>query len=245
MQKLFCLVSWLSVSFITGGEKSNSIKSSYSPLLHINMTHISSPRNEFIRGIKESSPILIGLLPWALILGIQGGQKGMSWLEMLLMTGMNFAGGSEFATVNLWAEPLPILLIATITFMINSRHILMGAALAPHMKEIPLKKAVPALFFMCDESWAMAFSEIQKRKAAGIQYAFLYGRMLYPLHYLDRVCHFRRGSRTYVRQCGRLGIRHGVSCRISGFIERDVEKFFRIKTLVCQPVCCICRLPNR
>lgn len=114
------------------------------------MTHISSPRNEFIRGIKESSPMLIGLLPWALILGMQGGQKGMSWLEMLLMTGMNFAGGSEFATVNLWAEPLPILLIATVTFMINSRHILMGAALAPHLKEIPLKKAVPALFFMCD-----------------------------------------------------------------------------------------------
>ena len=34
--------------------------------------------------------MLIGLLPWALILGMQGGQKGMSWLEMLLMTGMNF-----------------------------------------------------------------------------------------------------------------------------------------------------------
>lgn len=110
------------------------------------MTHISSPRNEFIRGIKESSPMLIGLLPWALILGMQGGQKGMSWLEMLLMTGMNFAGGSEFATVNLWAEPLPILLIATVTFMINSRHILMGAALAPHLKEIPLKKPCPHCF---------------------------------------------------------------------------------------------------
>ncbi len=76
----------------------------------------------------------------------------MARLEMLLMTGMNFAGGSEFATVNLWAEPLPVLLIATITFMINSRHILMGAALATHLKGIPLKKAAPALFFMCDES---------------------------------------------------------------------------------------------
>lgn len=92
----------------------------------------------------------------------------MGRLEMLLMTGMNFAGGSEFATVNLWAAPLPILLITTITFMINSRHILMGAALALHLKGIPLKKAAPALLFMCDESRAMAFSEIQKRKAAGL-----------------------------------------------------------------------------
>ena len=125
------------------------------------MNHTVSPQSEFLRGIKETSPMLIGLLPWALILGMQGGQKGMSWLEMLLMTGMNFAGGSEFAAVNLWANPLPILLIATVTFMINSRHILMGAAIAPYMRDIPLKKAMPALFVMCDESWAMAFAEIQ------------------------------------------------------------------------------------
>ena len=119
------------------------------------MNHTASPRSEFLRGIKECSPMLIGLLPWALILGMQGRQKGMSWLEMLLMTGMNFAGGSEFAAVNLWADPLPILLIATVTFMINSRHILMGAAIAPYMRDMPLKKAMPALFVMCDESWAM------------------------------------------------------------------------------------------
>ena len=118
------------------------------------MTHPNSPQSEFLRGIKETSPMLIGLLPWALILGMQGGQKGMSWLEMLMMTGMNFAGGSEFAAVNLWTNPLPILIIATVTFMINSRHILMGAAIAPYMRDMPLKKAMPALFFMCDENWA-------------------------------------------------------------------------------------------
>ena len=111
------------------------------------MTPPNSPQSEFLRGIKETSPMLIGLLPWALILGMQGGQKGMSWLEMLMMTGMNFAGGSEFAAVNLWANPLPILLIATVTFMINSRHILMGAAIAPYMRDMPLRKAMPALFF--------------------------------------------------------------------------------------------------
>ena len=129
---------------------------------------MNTPRSEFIRGIKECSPMLIGLLPWALILGVQGGQKGMSWLEMLMMTMMNFAGGSEFAAVNLWAQPLPILLIATVTLMINSRHILMGAALAPYLKELQLKKAMPTLFFMCDESWAMGLAEAQKRKAQGL-----------------------------------------------------------------------------
>lgn len=113
------------------------------------MTHTASPRDEFIRGIKESSPMLIGLLPWALILGMQGGQKGMGRLEMLLMTGMNFAGGSEFATVNLWAEPLPILPIATITFMINSRHILMGGgACHAHERNTAEKNRTRAAFYV-------------------------------------------------------------------------------------------------
>lgn len=127
-----------------------------------------SPRREFFRGMKDCSPMLIGLLPFAIILGVQGGQKGMSWLEMLLMTGMNFAGGSEFAAVGLWKQPLPLLLIATVTLMINSRHILMGAALTPYMKKAPLKKILPSLFFMCDESWALGLAEAQKRKASGL-----------------------------------------------------------------------------
>lgn len=132
------------------------------------MTENESSRLEFFRGARESAPMLIGLLPFAMILGVQGGQKGMSWLEMLLMTGMNFAGGSEFAAVNLWAHPQPIWLIATVTFMINSRHILMGAALAPFLRDMPLKKALPALFFMCDESWAMGLAEVRRRQALGL-----------------------------------------------------------------------------
>ena len=121
--------------------------------------HALSPttRSEFVRGIRESGPLLIGLLPFALILGMQGGQKGMSWLEMLLMTGMH---------------PLPIALIAGMTLMINSRHILMGAALAPYLRHLPMKKILPALFFMCDESWAMGMAEARKRRTLGLSAAF-------------------------------------------------------------------------
>ena len=204
------------------------------------MNHTVSPQSEFLRGIKETSPMLIGLLPWALILGMQGGQKGMSWLEMLLMTGMNFAGGSEFAAVNLWANPLPILLIATVTFMINSRHILMGAAIAPYMRDIPLKKAMPALFVMCDESWAMAFAEIQKRKAAGLpafNMPFLCRRVLYFVCNLDWFCGVWRGSRSDVRRCSGMGLRHGVSGGVFGVTARYVEELCGFTPLVCQPDC--------
>lgn len=132
------------------------------------MTGAPAVRAEFARGVRECLPVLVGMLPFALILGVRGGQKGMSPPEMMLMTGLNFAGGSEFAAVGLWGNPLPVLLIIAVTLMINSRHILMGAALAPYLKNLPLKKALPALFFMTDESWAMGMADIHKRKQAAL-----------------------------------------------------------------------------
>ncbi|KLT72601.1 branched-chain amino acid ABC transporter permease [Neisseria arctica] len=132
------------------------------------MNQPDSPRSEFFRGMKDCLPILVGILPFALILGVQGGQKGMTIVEMPLMAGLNFAGGSEFAAVGLWQHPLPIVLILAVTFMINTRHILMGAALAPYIRHMPMKKVLPLLFVMTDESWAMAFADINRRKAAGL-----------------------------------------------------------------------------
>lgn len=122
---------------------------------------------EFKRGVKEVMPILIGIVPFGLILGVQAGQNGMSWLETSLMMGLNFAGGSEFAVVGLWQDPLPVLLILTTTFMINSRHILMGAALAPYIRHLPKRKLLPTLFFMIDESWALGIAEVKRREQMG------------------------------------------------------------------------------
>lgn len=127
-----------------------------------------STLSEFRRGIKESMPIIIGMVPFALILGAQAARKGMSWLETVLMMGLNFAGGSEFAAVGLWHSPLPVFLIIGTTLLINSRHILMGIAFIPFIRHLPLKKLLPALFVMTDESWAMSLADARRRQQAGL-----------------------------------------------------------------------------
>ena len=125
------------------------------------------PRSrEIIRGVKDSVPMQIGFIPFALVLGAQAIQQGLPTAAVPLMTGLNFAGGSEFAAVALWTYPPHLVLIAAITLLVNSRHVLMGAALAPFIRHLSKRKALAALFFMCDESWAMALADIRKKKAA-------------------------------------------------------------------------------
>jgi 4-azaleucine resistance transporter AzlC len=120
-------------------------------------------RAELQRGIKAAVPVMLGFLPFALVLGAQAAQKGMSVLEVPLMTGLNFGGGSEFAAVELWTSPPHVLAIVAVTLLINSRHLLMGAALAPLLRGIPKRRVLPALFLMCDESWALGMADARQR----------------------------------------------------------------------------------
>lgn len=109
----------------------------------------------------------MAVAPYAAILGAQASQVGLSMAEIAAMTALNFAGGSEFAAIRLWSAVPPVLMIVMVTFLINSRHIVMGAALAPHLRQRPLRSVLPALFFMADEGWALSQADIQKRRASG------------------------------------------------------------------------------
>jgi predicted branched-subunit amino acid permease len=129
----------------------------------------TSPWSEFRRGLAAMAPALLGLVPFALVLGAEAARKGLSPLEVLLLCGMNFAGGSEFVAVELWNHPIPFLLIVGMTLLVNSRHILMGAALAPHLRHLPKRKALVALFFMADEVWAFGIHDARRRGGLGAE----------------------------------------------------------------------------
>lgn len=126
-----------------------------------------SLRAEFRRGVTSASPLLAAILAYGMVLGAQATQKGFRLLEVPLMTASNYAGGSEFAAINLWDSPPPVLLIAAMTLLINSRHLIMGAALTPFIRHLSRRKALAALFFMSDESWALAYTDIRNQADRG------------------------------------------------------------------------------
>ncbi|MGO2958482.1 MAG: AzlC family ABC transporter permease [Acetobacter sp.] len=121
-----------------------------------------STRMEVLRGLRSAFPIMLGFIPFGLVLGAQARMRGFALFEVPMMTGLNFGGGSEFAAVGLWTSPPHILLIVGVTFLVNSRHLLMGAALAPHLRAVPRNKMLFCLFFMCDETWALSLTDARK-----------------------------------------------------------------------------------
>lgn len=142
------------------------------------MTH-SSVASEMLRGFVRGLPLICGCLPLGFILGVQASQHGMSVLTTVLMTGLNFAGGSEFAAVALWSAAPPVAVVIFSTWLINSRHIVLGASLALHTRRLtPLQNAF-VFFFMCDEVWTLTTADIAARKRAGAASEDLFS---FPFH---------------------------------------------------------------
>lgn len=132
----------------------------------------TSTKTELLRGIRAGSHLMIGFLPFGLVLGAQAIQKGLSIAEITLMTSLSFAGGSDFAAIQVWTWPPQTLLIVLMTFLINSRYILMSASITPYIQHLPKRKSLPMLFLLGDAMWAMSLTDSTKRMSKGIHPGF-------------------------------------------------------------------------
>lgn len=107
-------------------------------------------------GLRDIAPVFVAAIPIGLLFGALCAGKGLSMAEAGLMSLLVFAGGAQFAAVELWTYPVPVAALAFSTLLINARHILMGASLAPKLGHFTLPQRLAAMYFLTDESWALA-----------------------------------------------------------------------------------------
>ncbi len=133
------------------------------------LNSLNKTRVGFGAGVVDILPMLVGMVPFGLLVGAMGTQAGLDVWEVVLMSSAVFAGASQFIALDMWTSPLPALALIGTTFLVNLRHVLMGAAAAPHIKSLPVWVRYPFLYAMADENWAMAIRKISmdKKIAAG------------------------------------------------------------------------------
>jgi branched chain amino acid efflux pump len=75
--------------------------------------------------------------------------------------------------VQIWREPVPVALLILTTLMVNLRHVLLGAAIAPYLKPWPTARTYLSLFFLSDEIWALALRRALRGELSQGYYAGL------------------------------------------------------------------------
>lgn len=115
-----------------------------------------SVRREIRDGIRDILPPAIAGIPIGLLFGALAVGKDLTVPEVMLMSASIFAGGAQFAALDLWAKPLPAFALIFSTLLINSRHVLMGASLTPKTGRFRPWQRFLGFSAMADENWAFA-----------------------------------------------------------------------------------------
>lgn len=116
----------------------------------------SDARADARDGVRDILPAALAAVPIGFLYGALCTAKGLSPLETALMSALVFAGGAQFAAVELWSVSIPIGALAFSTLLINARHVLMGASLAAKLGAFSRRQRLLGLFFMADENWALS-----------------------------------------------------------------------------------------
>lgn len=111
---------------------------------------------EFLRGARDTIPLLLGALPFGLIYGALAVSAGLSREAAILMSAIVFAGSAQFIAVGLFAAGTPGLVIIATTLVVNLRHMLYSATLLPHLGKLSLAWRVPLAFWLTDETFAVS-----------------------------------------------------------------------------------------
>ena len=128
---------------------------------------------DFHTGQVAILPICLSAIPFALVLGALSAKKGWQIWELAAMSGIIFAGASQFILIEQWTAERSVIVLWGIVFLVNARHILMGAAIAPAMaSQMNMRQSLIALFFLTDEIWAVS---LKRAKSFSLSFAFMIG----------------------------------------------------------------------
>ena len=127
-------------------------------------------RQDLRRGLLASLPLAPGVIVFGLLYGMMARQVGFSPFEAWAMSAIVHAGSAQFIALGMWPTAGAAAIILT-TFVVNLRHLLLGASIAPYLQGLSRGwKALLALW-MSDESYALAITAY--RQGAGSRWHFL------------------------------------------------------------------------
>jgi 4-azaleucine resistance transporter AzlC len=129
-------------------------------------------RREIKAGLRDIAPIVVAAVPISLLFGAVAAAKGLTPLEVTVMSALVFAGGAQFAAIETWIHPAPILTLSFATLLINARHVLMGASLSPKVEMSRVQKFL-SFFFLTDEAWALSERRALDRPVTGAYWAVM------------------------------------------------------------------------
>lgn len=114
----------------------------------------------FRDGVRACLPVVMGYTALGITFGVVARPAGLSVAEVSLMSLILYAGSSQFVAAGMIVTGASATAIAATVLLVNIRHFLYSAALAPRLRRLPIWKSALVGAELTDETFTIAASRL-------------------------------------------------------------------------------------
>jgi 4-azaleucine resistance transporter AzlC len=114
------------------------------------------------RLLLEALGIGVSAAGFGFVFGLAAREAGYSPIEAIAMSTIVFAGAAQFAAVGYVASGLAWPGVVFLTALLNARHLLYSAALAPWLREVPFWRRAVMAHLLTDEAFALTIGHFRR-----------------------------------------------------------------------------------
>ncbi len=131
-------------------------------------------QKEFLAGVRAQLPILLGTSPFGMIYGVLAVGAGLSIPVAIAMSLVVFAGSAQFIAAGLFAAGTPGPTLVLVTLVVNLRHALYSASMAPYVRHLSRGWRALLAFLLTDEAYAVTITHYQDADRLGRSHEHLH-----------------------------------------------------------------------
>lgn len=111
---------------------------------------------DFYAGARAALPILLGVMPFAMISGAAAISIGLTPFEAVGMSFIIFAGASQLVVIQLISTGSPWVIMLLTAWVINLRFTMYSATLAPYLQRLPTWQKAPLAYMLSDQAFGVS-----------------------------------------------------------------------------------------
>lgn len=135
----------------------------------------ASRQAEFWAGVRAELPLLLGVAPFGMIYGTLAVSAGLPVGTAQAMSAVVFAGSAQFVIAQLVGGGAPAVVILLTAFIVNVRHALYSASLAPYLRRLAWPWKGLLAYLLTDEAYAVVITRYLRPEAGGYPHWFFLG----------------------------------------------------------------------
>jgi 4-azaleucine resistance transporter AzlC len=114
-------------------------------------------RAEAIRdGGRAVAPLLLAVVPFGLVLGVTAASTAVGGALGIATSPIIFAGAAQLVTVQLFEAGTSTAVVIITALVVNVRHLMYSAAMAPHFREFPRRSRWILPYLLTDQAFAVS-----------------------------------------------------------------------------------------